>query len=136
MFRLLAVSFTSNVTLYLPSKPGTANETGIGILASHGIIKNASLLISNDTGFFHSSQALGTHCIVIFTMTSRNKNTDPIFHDNATILSPDLECYPCQFTTYPKPYWLSGNCSHECRSFFNVHGVIEKADEYLDTVLK
>lgn len=72
---------------------GTINRTNMSLLDSLGIIKNAKLFISNDTGTYHAANALGVPNIVIFTFTSIIKNYDPRFHRYAIpIYDEDLEC--------------------------------------------
>ena len=55
---------------------GTDNFTGIGLYNSIGLIANAELVITNDTGFYHIASLLNKKTIVIFTFTSIKKNYD------------------------------------------------------------
>jgi ADP-heptose:LPS heptosyltransferase len=76
---------------------GTINSTGLSLLGSIGVVKNAKLFISNDTGLYHCANALGVDNIVLFTATSIEKNYDERFHKHSTIVGrADLSCRPCQ----------------------------------------
>ena len=76
---------------------GTENRTGMDLLDTLGLIKNARLFIGNDSGLYHCCSALETDNIVIFTATSIEKNYDERFHKYSTIITrDDLECRPCQ----------------------------------------
>jgi ADP-heptose:LPS heptosyltransferase len=76
---------------------GTIDETGLPLLDSLGIIKNSKLLLSNDSGMYHCSNALEIPNVVIFTATSIEKNYDKRFHIYSTIVGrDDLTCRPCQ----------------------------------------
>ena len=77
--------------------PGTVVMTGLSLLDSLGVIKNAKLFISNDTGTYHCANALEVPNIVIFTATSIDKNYDKRFHKYSTLIyREDLDCRPCQ----------------------------------------
>lgn len=75
---------------------GTVDKTGLSIMDAGGLIKNAKVLLSNDSGMYHYANTLGTTTVVIFTATSIEKNYDERFHVYTTILCEDLECRPCQ----------------------------------------
>lgn len=78
---------------------GTENRTGMDLLDTLGLIKNARLFIGNDSALYHFSNALETDNIVIFTATSTTKNYCEKFHKYSTIITrDDLECRPCQKT--------------------------------------
>jgi hypothetical protein len=104
-------------TVGLPDEhiPGTINRTGIGLGQTFGLIKAASLFISNDTGLYHAAAALGTPSIVLFTMTDTGKNYDRVFHRHTRILSRGLPCQPCQLTGHK--IWLKNKawCGWECQ---------------------
>ena len=76
---------------------GTEDMTDLSLLDSFGVIKNSNCLLSNDSGMYHASAALGTPSIVLFTATSIKKNYDKRFHKYTKILGrDDLKCRPCQ----------------------------------------
>ena len=76
---------------------GTDDKTGLDLLTTGGIIKNCKVFLSNDSGLYHYSNALGVKNVVIFTATSIKKNFDSRFHKYSTIVGrSDLECRPCQ----------------------------------------
>lgn len=77
----------------------TDDQTGLKLFDSLGIIKNAGVFLSNDTGTYHCANALGTRNFVIFTHTSTVKNYDPRFHIHSEIIRrDDLDCIGCQNT--------------------------------------
>jgi len=76
---------------------GTIDKTGLNILDSLGIIKNAKVFLGNDSGLYHCANALDVPNLVIFTYTSTEKNYDKRFHRKAKIICrEDLECRWCQ----------------------------------------
>lgn len=77
--------------------PGTVNKTNTDILTTFGLIKNAKIVISNDSGMYHAANALETPNIAIFTATSIDKNYDKRFHlYSSLVFRDDLKCRPCQ----------------------------------------
>ena len=92
----------------------TVDLTGINLMNSLGLIKNAKLFIGNDSGLYHCANALGVTNVVIFTATSIAKNYDSRFHKFSTIIGrDDLKCRPCQSGKHWK------NCkTWECK---NIH---------------
>lgn len=103
---------------------GTVDRTGLSLVESLGLIKNARLFVGNDSGLYHCANALETDNIVIFTATSVAKNYDPRFHKFTTIICrDDLECRKeCQ----KKSGWKN-ECRHwRCREIdpeVVLHGV-------------
>lgn len=109
----LAVASVGHPSEYIS---GTENRTGIGLKETLGLIKNAKVLLSNDTGFYHAACVLGTPCVVVFTMTDKDKNYDPVFHKLARVVSTDLPCQPCQLNE--KAFWIKNknNCGWACQN--------------------
>jgi hypothetical protein len=95
--------------------PGTHDCTGIGLLETLGLIRRAKLVVANDTGLYHAACVFGVPVVVLFTMTDRDKNYDPVFHQSAVPLCTDLPCQPCQLTA--PLYWLEQKsvCGWACR---------------------
>jgi hypothetical protein len=90
---------------------GTVNRTGIGLLKTLGLIKNSSVVLSNDSGFYHCAAALRKPAVVLFTFTNVVKNHDRNFHETATVLRTDL---PCQAGCHAHHKWKE--CDHQgCR---------------------
>jgi len=89
----------------------TDDQTGLPLLESLGVVKNAKLLIGNDSGVYHCANSLSVPNITIFTATSIEKNYDSRFHKfSKLIYRDDLECRPCQY----RKGWK--NCkSWDCR---------------------
>lgn len=110
--------------------PGTENRTGIGLLNTLGLIRNAKLVVCNDTGFFHAACVFGVRALALFTMTDVTKNFDPIFHKTGAIISRELECQPCQLNEHN--FWIKNkpHCHWACR-FIPTQKVIEKIEEML-----
>lgn len=76
---------------------GTVPMAGLTLLESFGVIKNAKVLLCNDTGVYHASNALKVPNVTIFTATSTVKNYDPRFHTYTAIVGREgLSCRPCQ----------------------------------------
>jgi ADP-heptose:LPS heptosyltransferase len=76
---------------------GTIDRTRLSLLESCGVIKQSRLVLSNDSGAYHISNALEVPNVVIFTATSIEKNYDARFHTYSELLfREDLECRPCQ----------------------------------------
>lgn len=75
----------------------TDDMTGLSLLTSLGLVRNAKLFVGNDSGLYHCANALEVPNIVIFTATSILKNYDSRFHKFTTIIGrDDLKCRPCQ----------------------------------------
>lgn len=96
--------------------PGTINRTGIGLQKTFGLLKNARLVVANDTGLYHAAAALGTPTLVLFTMTDTHKNHDPVFHQSARIITVGLPCQSCQLTAHHA--WIKNKpqCQWACRN--------------------
>lgn len=76
---------------------GTVNKTKLPLLKSGGMMKNAKLVISNDSGMAHYANGLGVKHITIFTAMSIDKNYDKKFHKYSELIyREDLDCRPCQ----------------------------------------
>jgi ADP-heptose:LPS heptosyltransferase len=76
---------------------GTIDRTGLNVLDSLGIVKNAKVFLGNDSGLYHCANALDVPNLVIFTYTSTEKNYDKRFHRKAQIICrEDLKCRWCQ----------------------------------------
>jgi len=107
--------------------PGTTNKTNIGLLNTFGLIKNAKLVIANDSGMYHAANALETPNIVIFTATSIKKNYDKRFHKFASVITrTDLPCKPCQ----PSKAWIRTCKNWKCRDIGH-HIIINEVKKIL-----
>lgn len=109
---------------------GTENRTGMGLAKTLGLIRNSRVLACNDTGFYHAASAWGMPCVVVFTMTDKTKNYDPVFHRSAVIASLNLPCQPCQLNE--RGFWIKNQpiCQWACR-FVPVDDVVNKIKEFL-----
>ncbi len=92
---------------------GTEDRTDIGMLKTASLIRNARLIISNDTGWYHVAAAFKKPGIVLFTCTLLSKNYDPKFHKTITSIGMPLSCRAsCQ----PAQKWRIA-CKHwNCRN--------------------
>ncbi len=72
------------------------NFTGrLELLDSAAIIKNARVLISNDSSLMHMATALGTPVLAIFGSTSEELGFFPFRGKSLVIQNNDLWCRPC-----------------------------------------
>lgn len=111
---------------------GTENRTGLNLLDSFGIVKNAKCLLANDSGMYHAANALKTPNIVLFTATSIDKNYDKRFHKYTEILGrDDLKCRPCQASRRWNKDCTEWKCQYiDPTKIFNA--VMGKLDEHID----
>jgi hypothetical protein len=101
---------------------GTVDQTGVGLMKTLGLIKNARVVISNDSGFYHCACAFNVPCVVVFTFTNVTKNYDPVFHKSAVVMRNKL---PCQGDCHARRRWT--NCTHmDCREL-PVESIVSKA---------
>ncbi len=92
--------------------------TGLTSLAgAMAIIKNASIVITNDSGLMHLTAALGCPQIAIFGPTNP-KRTCPYGNTTEIIYHP-VPCAPCKYRICPK--------DHTCMKAVKVEEVYEKA---------
>ena len=97
---------------------GTKDMTGLSLLDSFGVIKNAKCLLANDSGMYHAANALKVPNIVLFTATSIEKNRDSRFHRYSKVLGrDDLKCRPCQ----DKRRWNKDCKKWKCQDIDPIH---------------
>lgn len=72
------------------------NLTGKGIKEIMDRISLCHIVIANDTFWYHFACLIGKPCVVAFTATNIDKNYSDEFHKTATVVTPNLECSPCQ----------------------------------------
>lgn len=95
-----------------------AGKTGLKDLIE--VIRNASLMVCNDTGPMHIAAALGVHVFAIFGPSSPVR-TGP-YGDSHTIITRDIPCSPC----------YRRSCKGiECMTLIKANKVIEIIDYYL-----
>jgi hypothetical protein len=75
------------------------NRTGLSLQETASIIKSSKHYIANDTGTYHLASAMKTSGVVIFTATSVYKNWHPEFHRTVDVVTSEIDCQPCQYTT-------------------------------------
>jgi len=80
----------------------------LSLLETGGIIKNADIFIGNEGGISHYSSALRTNTFIIYGCSDPVKNNPP---QNATMISKNLKCQPCQFS---KDFMRSANIMIGC----------------------
>jgi len=72
--------------------PQTVNRTCMPLSKSLALIKNAELLLANDTGVYHASALLKIPSIIAVTFTKLEKIYDSRFHTKASLVYDDMEC--------------------------------------------
>ena len=90
----------------------TVDETGRSLDESLGIIRNAEIVLSNDTGMYHAAALLGTTCVAVFTFTSVVKNHDKRFHRGCHVVKKHLKC---QADCYETGHVRHCEKGHECQ---------------------
>ncbi len=95
------------------------------ILTLGGLLKQSSLLVTNDTGTMHLAAALEVPIIGIFIATAQPWDTGAVSTD-ACFIEPNLSCHPCNF---------SFKCQREnvCKTCISPEMVGEIADKRLKT---
>lgn len=66
-----------------------------------GLLRNARLIVANDTGLMHLAAAVGTHVVGIYGPTSHMKNT-PLIGQHHIVRRP-VSCSPCYQPGKPVP---------------------------------
>ncbi len=95
------------------------------ILTLASIIKQCSMLISNDTGTMHLAAALDIPIIGIFIATAQAWDTGAVSLD-ACFVEPNINCHPCNFTAI---------CQNEytCKKIIPAHIIAEIAIKRLSS---
>jgi hypothetical protein len=83
---------------------------GLSLVDTCGVIKNSTLVISNDTGLMHAADALCTPLVVLFGATNSTKNC-PIQAPHLLVKS-EKPCAPCLGTSLYK-FCRSQDCMDE-----------------------
>ena len=108
--------------------PGTEDRTGIGLLESLGLIRNARVVVANDSGFYHCSAILRRPTVVLFTFTSVEKNRDERLHKTANVMGADLDC---RKDCHAKSRWKKCPYSHKCTDF-PAKGIVNNVMEVME----
>lgn len=96
----------------------------LSLTETGGVIKNSNAFIGNEGGISHYSAALGTKTYVILGCTDPNKNLPP---NNATPISKNLPCQPCQFKNLKQVGITMHGCDHiDCLNKLTPNEVMEK----------
>lgn len=69
------------------------------IPALSALLKEAKLLVTNDTGTMHLAAGLGCPIVAIFLATAQPWDTGPLLSGSCS-LEPALECHPCAFDAH------------------------------------
>jgi heptosyltransferase-2 len=112
----LAESIVSSMT----KKPfNLAGNTSLRLLA--GLISQANLFITNDSGPMHMANALKIPVVAIFGPTDP-KTTGP-FQEPAIVIKKDAPCWPCRYR----------ECPFDHRCMINIHSeeVFQACQQYL-----
>lgn len=104
---------------------GTLDLTGGTIEEMTRRMLACSHFVANDSGVMNIANALGIPLVAIFAPT--NRLTRGPLHPNATIVSLDAVCAPCEITTpYVTSHFRSGEC--RCIGDIPVHEVLAALD--------
>lgn len=105
----------ASVGLHGEHVAGTIDRTGIGLRKTLGLLQRAKVVVANDTGLYHAAAAMQIPTVVVFTMTDRTKNFDPVFHRSAIPVHTMLACQPCQLRGHH--FWLKERpkCQWACQ---------------------
>ena len=90
-----------------------------------GVLCQAKLLVTNDTGTMHMAAGLNIPLVALFLATAQPWDTGP-YQENCLCLEPDMDCHPCSF---------SSTCDHEhgCRRAISPALMGELVDKFLAT---
>lgn len=91
------------------------------------ILKNADLLISNDTGLMHLAAALGTCIVAIFGPTDKVKNKP--LGNRSLVISKNMLCSPCDVR-------MKCDRNMECLNEITVEEVFLHANDIVDRLIK
>jgi ADP-heptose:LPS heptosyltransferase len=99
---LIDILLKENFTIYCCGKeeeminhPGVTPFTNIPLQETAALIDQCDLFLSNDSGLMHIAAALRKKQIAVFTATD-HKKSGPYYNPFARVITPRLECYPCQ----------------------------------------
>jgi ADP-heptose:LPS heptosyltransferase len=88
-----------------------------------GVLRQARLLVTNDTGTMHMGAGLGIPIVAIFLATAQPWDTGP-YLEHCVCLEPDMDCHPCSFS-------LTCDRDHACRKRIRPELVGELVDGFL-----
>ncbi len=95
-------------------------KTDLPLLAA--VLRECSLLISNDTGTMHLAASLNIPILALFLATAQAWDTGPISED-ACLIEANMPCHPCSFTHI---------CSHyDCKQVISPKVLADIADARL-----
>ena len=90
--------------------PYTTDKTSLPFLSTLSLLKNSRLVVSNDTGLYHTACLLKIPGVVVFTGSSLEKNYDFLFHHYfSPVFFPCDRRVRCQFDQFWK------DCKQKCR---------------------
>jgi len=76
--------------------PASLDLTGkLGLLESAAVLAGAKLVVTNDSGMMHVSEAVGTPVVALFGSTVRELGFYPILPGSQVIENPEVRCRPC-----------------------------------------
>jgi heptosyltransferase I len=88
------------------------------------ITQKAQFVVCHDGGYMHFAAALGIPVVGIFGWTNPEIWHPPA--NNATIVSKEIECRPCNLQTRKEECW---NGRPECKSLINVEDILRAIDQ-------
>lgn len=109
-----------SIASFMTKKPlNLAGKTNLRLLA--GLISNAVLFITNDSGPMHIANALKIPVIAIFGPT--NPSLTGPFQQPATVIKKDVPCWPCSYRECP--------FDHRCMISIDPEEVFEACRKFL-----
>ncbi len=105
------------ITPKIKIAPHAFISTGLQVLGA--ITQKARFVVCHDGGYMHFASALGVPVVGMFGWTNPK-----IWHppgNNATIVSKEIECRPCNLQTRKKICW---NGQPECKSLITVEDIV------------
>ena len=96
-----------------------------------GLLANAKLFISGDTGPLHLASALNVPCLTIFT-ASDPKDTGPRGIADSIVVQSPIQCAPCSNTSHEKQCPVN----EKCNTVINAKYIFDTAEIFIKEHLK
>ncbi len=111
-------SMVDEITPKIKNAPYTFISTDLETLGA--ITQKARFVVCHDGGYMHFAAALGGPVVGMFGWTNPETWRPP--GNNATIISKEIECRPCNLQTRKEECW---NGRPECKSLITVEDIME-----------
>lgn len=108
---------------------GTIDCTGLPLKKSLGLLKQARLVVSTDSGMYHAGCLLRKPTVALFTFTSVQKNYDKRFHQTASIVR-RKPLLPCMADCHSVMRWKK--CPHDWKcQHIDLDYIVQKAEKLM-----